>query len=371
MSGRSGNYCLITLTDSLALAASGGKCTLKATQWILHNHVIDRARHPLPSLNSIIRTSLNSERLPSIILWATVLVLRMLVRESVDEPHRFNEAQQDSFLPVIEDASIVFVGATMRTHLFIGLPHCCLPNHSFHLITLNSLQPENIVTLLNRAAIDSEEKGVEEEVLEIISLNCDGDARVALNALEISATIAAGRVKGNEEKAHNETPVVVVVDGENVVGSDSKSDGAVVSVDDAKEALQCSDASAAIYWLDRMLQGGEEPLYIPRRLIWFACEYVGLADPTALNQSLASQCVAYLALAPESVAVYQAIGAAQKMVKESAGQNEGLMKEIGYGKGYIYPPNDPLSSSLQTYLPSSLQGYTFLNWPGPNPKSNR
>ncbi|KAI3956313.1 hypothetical protein MKX01_004937 [Papaver californicum] len=163
--------------------------------------------------------------------------------------------------------------------------------------------------------------------------------------------------------------------------------------------MRGSDANAAIYWLARMLQGGEEPLYIARRLIRFACEDVGLADPTALNQSVAcyqachfigmpecnvilAQCVAYLALAPKSVAVYQAVGAAQKLVKESAGQNEGvplhlrnaptkLMKEIGYGKGYIYPPNDPSSSLLQTYLPSSLQGYTFLNWPGLNPESNR
>ncbi|MCL7043736.1 hypothetical protein MKW94_025029 [Papaver nudicaule] len=164
--------------------------------------------------------------------------------------------------------------------------------------------------------------------------------------------------------------------------------------------MRGSDANASIYWLDRMLEGGEEPLYIARRLVRFASEDVGLADPTALNQSVAcyqachfigmpecnvilAQCVAYLALAPKSVAVYQAIGTAQKMVKESAGQNEGvplhlrnapikIMKEIGYGKGYIYPPNNPSSSSLQTYLPPSLQGHTFLNWPGGlNSKHNK
>ncbi|KAK1357177.1 ATPase WRNIP1 [Heracleum sosnowskyi] len=329
----------------------------------------------------------------------------------VDEVHRFNKSQQDSFLPVIEDGSVVFVGATTE-------------NPSFHLITpllsrcrvlnLSPLQPQHVCMLIRRAADDLERGVVQslsnvgcgvlrvelsDEVVEFLGSNCDGDARVALNALENAAVMAAARVGdgGGSEKKENTGSFVLMV-----------------TLDDAKEALQCkhlaydragdehynlisalhksmrgSDANAAIYWLARMLEGGEEPLYIARRLVRFASEDVGLADPSAITQAVAcyqachflgmpecdvnlSQCVAYLAMAPKSIAVYRALGAARKVIKESVGQNEGvplhlrnaptrLMKDFGYGKDYIYPPDNP--SSTQTYLPPSLHGYKFLHWP--------
>ncbi|CAJ1971629.1 unnamed protein product [Sphenostylis stenocarpa] len=337
----------------------------------------------------------------------------------VDEVHRFNKSQQDSFLPVIEDGSIVFVGATTENpsfHLITPLLSRC------RVLTLNPLQPHHLALLLNRAVNDTD-KGlmqsvgvpvdVSEDVVDFISNNCDGDARVALNALEIAAVTAAARLQHGKQKEQEGMEMDLHTNEEYKVVA-----AAVVSVDDAKEALQCkhlaydkageehynlisalhksmrgSDADAAIYWLARMLEGGEEPLYIARRLIRFASEDVGLADPSALNQAVScyqachflgmpecdvilAQCVAYLALAPKSVAVYRAIGAAQKAVRKSAGQNEGvplhlrnaptkLMKEIGYGKGYIYPPDNP--SSTQTYLPPSLQGHKFLDWSAGNP----
>ncbi|PIA45616.1 hypothetical protein AQUCO_01600082v1 [Aquilegia coerulea] len=443
--------------------------------------------------SSILRSALDCNRLPSIVLWgppgtgktsiakaivnsssmsyrfvslsavtAGVKDVRDVVDEAnkmkkklnkqtvlfVDEVHRFNKSQQDSFLPVIEDGSIVFVGATTE-------------NPSFHLITpllsrcrvlkLNSLQPDSIGRLLKRA-VDDGEKGlrksvgfsqfsvlVEEEVFEFLSLNCDGDARLALNALEIAATTAAARKRNDmscKGKGSVESSQIIPIeelefDTNRMHGGDencyrwrNKEDvdrSVVISVtlDDAKEALQCkhlaydrageehynlisalhksmrgSDANASIYWLARMLEGGEQPLYIARRLIRFASEDVGLADPTALPQAVAcyqachflgmpecnvnlAQCVAYLALASKSIAVYQALGEAQKVVKESGGQNEGvplhlrnaptkLMKDFGYGKGYIYPPNHPSESLSQTYLPPSLHGYKFLDWPANN-----
>ncbi|KAK8614848.1 hypothetical protein V6N13_068637 [Hibiscus sabdariffa] len=343
----------------------------------------------------------------------------------VDEVHRFNKSQQDSFLPVIEDGSIVFMGATTENpsfHLITPLLSRC------RVLTLNPLKPHHVETLLKRA-VNDQEKGllrsigmrvdVKDDALQFLSMNCDGDARVALNALEISATTAAARVADNQPKQKG---VGLELDRDfDSVGSEENeisSFAAVVTVDDVKEALQCkhlaydkagdehynlisalhksmrgSDADAAIYWLARMLEGGEEPLYIARRLIRFASEDVGLADPLALNQAVScyqachfigmpecnvilAQCVTYLALAPKSIAVYRAIGAAQKVVRESVGQNEGvplhlrnaptkLMKELGYGKDYIYPPDNP-SSSTQSYLPPSLQGYKFLDWPSQN-----
>lgn len=330
----------------------------------------------------------------------------------VDEVHRFSKSQQDSFLPVIDDCSIIFMGATTE-------------NPSFHLITpllsrcrvlvLNPLKPHHVESLLKRA-INDLDKGliksvgmrvdVNEDAIQFLAANCDGDARIALNALEVSATTAASRVLGNHGSLNLENE-----------GNGSASLVATATLDDAKEALQCkhlsydkageehynlisalhksmrgSDADAAIYWLVRMLEGGEQPLYIARRLIRFASEDVGLADPLALNQAVAcfqachflgmpecnvilAQCVAYLALAPKSVSVYRAIEAAQKVVRESVGQNEGvplhlrnastkLMQDLGYGKGYIYPPDNP---SSQSYLPPSLQGYKFLDWPCFNP----
>ncbi|GLJ49336.1 hypothetical protein SUGI_1043070 [Cryptomeria japonica] len=415
----------------------------------------------------------------------------------VDEVHRFNKAQQDAFLPVIEDGSIVFIGATTENPSFeinnALLSRC-------RVLTLNKLQPEDVRKLLERAITDSEKglmvslKGfscvvgvkVEEEAIEFLASASDGDARVALNALEIAASTAATREKdqgiststmnrsdhegsredscpggltvpfkkfegGREAIAYTPcktreslfeamkkldasySQTVQANDGgvlgfSNVhkslkestwIGGGAIQDGimATITLNDVKEALQCknllydktgeehyniisalhksmrgSDPDAALYWLARMLEAGESPLYIARRLVRFASEDVGLADPSALPQAIAcyqachflgmpecnvnlAQCVAYLALAPKSVAVYQAIDAAQRLVREN-GQNEPvplhlrnaptkLMKDLGYGKGYIYPPGHS-SPIRQEYLPPSLVGCKFLNWPDEN-----
>ncbi|KAI3737824.1 hypothetical protein L2E82_27837 [Cichorium intybus] len=409
--------------------------------------------HLLADKSSILRSAIDSDRLPSLILWgppgtgktsigraivnscsssssyrfvslsavtAGVKDVRDVVDEAkkrkknningtitktvlfVDEVHRFNKSQLDSFLPVIEDGSIIFIGATTENpsfHLITPLLSRC------RVLTLNPLQPHHVSTILKRATDDpniglSQSVGrainVSDEVIEFLSQNCDGDARVALNALEISAITAAARL-GVSISDNSDSTLLLGV-----------------TVDDAKEALQSkhlsydkngeqhynlisalhksmrgSDANASIYWLARMLEGGEQPLYIARRLIQFASEDVGLADTSALTQAVScyqachfigmpecrvnlAQCVAYLALAPKSIAVYRALQAATKAVRDSAGQNEGvplhlrnaptkLMKELGYGKDYIYTPENP--SAFQSFLPDSLEGSKFLDWP--------
>lgn len=323
----------------------------------------------------------------------------------VDEVHRFNKSQLDSFLPVIEDGSIVFIGATTENpsfHLITPLLSRC------RVLTLNPLQPCHIATIVARA-VDDPDRGlvqslgndvkvrVGDDVVEFLSQHCDGDARVALNALEVAAISAAARLGislSNNTNGTNSSLDVVLDDAKEALQSkhlsyDKDGEQHYNLISALHKSMRGSDADASIYWLARMLEGGEQPLYIARRLIQFSSEDVGLADPSALTQAVScyhachflgmpecsinlAQCVVYLALAPKSVAVYKALEAARKAVRDSVGQNEGvplhlrnaptkLMKEVGYGKGYIYPPDNP--ESFQSYLPPSLEGSKFLDWP--------
>ncbi|KAL3693157.1 hypothetical protein R1sor_006808 [Riccia sorocarpa] len=463
----------------------------------------------------------------------------------LDEIHRFNKAQQDLFLPYIEAGHIIFVGATTENPSFeinAALLSRC------RTLTLNKLQPEHLIEVLERAVMDRKRGiyaslpervtaedviiNVEEEALRFLAGAADGDARVALNALEIATAAAiseakhhkrnqqaaeltltgassrsfldrdrSGVVSGSGPKkdygghsifgsdrerastgfgakrfealienakdphaieeytkpfkrfvgGRDMTPVLTAVRLErerevSVSSCDAEKeltdrgepasckvpgdnpDAALgegeqlekvgellvtVSSAQVRDALQRShvlydkdgeehyniisalhksmrgsDADAAIYWLARMLEGGEGPLYVARRLVRFASEDVGVADPNALVVAVAcyqachflgmpecnvnlAQCVVYLALAPKSVITYQAIEAAQKLVRESE-HNEPvplhlrnaptrLMSEMGYGKGYIYPPSQT-GRVEQDYMPPSLQGHKFLNW---------
>ncbi|EFJ29181.1 hypothetical protein SELMODRAFT_231444 [Selaginella moellendorffii] len=317
----------------------------------------------------------------------------------LDEVHRFNKAQQDAFLPYVEAGHVVFVGATTENPSFeinAALLSRC------KVLTMNKLLPEHLEKLIKRAVLDKE-KGVivsagisspemlrvEDDAVVFLAAAADGDARAALNTLEIAVLAAS-----SSKKIDKSVMVVTLADVKDAlqrshVFYDKTGEEHYNIISALHKSMRGGDADASIYWLARMLEGGEGPLYVARRLVRFASEDVGLADPQALPQAIAcyqachflgmpecnvhlAQCVVYLALAPKSVAVYQAIQAAQQYVREK-GQNEPvplhlrnaptkLMKDLGYAKGYIYPPSHS-GPVEQDYMPSSLRGLKFLRWP--------
>ncbi|KAI0494968.1 hypothetical protein KFK09_025114 [Dendrobium nobile] len=363
------------------------------------------------TLARAIAASLSSHRfLPLSAVTATVVDLRRAIDEArrsrsqirtvlfVDEIHRFSKTQQDALLPAIEDGSIIFLGATTENPSF----HLTNPLLSrLRVLALRPLDPHHVRSLLLRA-IDDVDHGIllstngasvtiDDEALEFLSLHCDGDARVALNSLEASAVLAVNRSSGIGEG----TVIITTADAKEAMqckhlAYDRDGDEHYNLISALHKSMRGSDADAAIYWLTRMLEGGEQPLYIARRLVRFASEDVGLADTAALGHAVAcyqachfigmpecdvclAHCVAYLALAPKSVAVYKALNAAKRAVKESVGGNEGvplhlrnaptkLMKQMGYGDGYLYPPDHPQLCKGQSYLPDSLKGRKFLQW---------
>ncbi len=303
----------------------------------------------------------------------------------IDEIHRFNRAQQDAFLPYVEKGDIVLVGATTENPSFevnAALLSRC------RVVVLKPLSPEEIGRVLERALADGEDglgglqglPEVADDALEALAQLASGDARRALNLLELvvddAISSATARV-GLEEVRRVEQRKTLLYDksGEehfNLISALHKS-------------LRESDAQAAVYWLARMLEAGEDPLYIARRMVRFASEDVGLADPKALSQALdawesyqrlgspegelaLAQAAVYLAVAPKSNALYRALGAARRTVQERPAEGvpmtirnapTRLMKEVGYGKGYVYAHDTEDAVGGLDCLPESLQGTRF------------
>jgi putative ATPase len=301
----------------------------------------------------------------------------------VDEIHRFNRAQQDAFLPHIEDGSIVLVGATTENPSFEV--NAALLSRT-RVLVLEPLSDDAVRTLLERAMDDAERglggEGVtlEPGALEALVRHADADARRGLNGLELAVATAksAGRTTvaaEDLEKALQRAHLRYDKSGEehyNLISALHKS-------------LRDSDPDGAIYWLARMLAAGEEPLYVARRLVRFASEDVGNADPQALVVAQAAteayrflgspegelaiaQSALYLATAPKSNAAYRAFGAAREAA-ESRGSLPvpmhlrnavtGLMRGIGYGRGYQYAHDHPGHVVEQEHLPKELAGARF------------
>ncbi|HEX6791702.1 MAG TPA: replication-associated recombination protein A [Candidatus Krumholzibacteria bacterium] len=301
----------------------------------------------------------------------------------VDEIHRFNRAQQDAFLPHIEDGTIVFIGATTENPSFEVIGPLLSRARVF---VLEPLSRDHVVALLQRALSDRErglgtaEITADTGVLEMIADIAGGDARVALNALEYAGTVLA------RSPAPRVLRREIAMDAlqRRVIATDKAGESHYNLISALHKSLRGGDPDASLYWLARMCEAGEDPLYIARRLVRFASEDVGNADPQALVVSIAArdavdfigypecklalaQCVVYLALAPKSVAIYYGYEKAAETVNNTPPYGvplhirnapTPLMKHLGYGKDYVYPPSDP-NATPQEFLPDELKGWTF------------
>ena len=302
----------------------------------------------------------------------------------VDEIHRFNKAQQDAFLPFVEKGSIVLIGATTENPSFevnAALLSRC------KVFVLQPLTEDEITALLRRALTDErglaeQHVSISDDLLRRIAVFANGDARSALSTLEMAAL--NGELKEDElvvteatlEQCTSRKSLLYDKNGEehyNLISALHKS-------------MRNSDADASVYWLARMLEAGEDPLYVARRVIRFASEDVGLADPGALTQAVAAyqachflgmpectvhltQAVVYMARAPKSNALYVAYESAKKDARTQLAEPvpmqlrnapTKLMAELGYGEGYKYAHDYAKKKTDMQCLPDSLLGRKYL-----------
>ncbi len=376
----------------------------------------------------VLRTAIESGQIPSMILWgppgsgkttlasiiansidshfssvsavsAGVADLRRIIDEAkerhnlyqrktilfIDEIHRFNKAQQDAVLPYVEDGTVTLIGATTENPSFeVNAPllsRC-------QVLTLNPLNEDEIRIIILRALKD-QLKGLgqiavefEDEAMLHLAMMSNNDARVALNALELAVMTTPPDSDG---KRRITLQVVEDAMQQRALAYDKAGEQHFDIISALHKSMRGSDPSAALYWLGRMLEAGEDPLYVARRLVRFASEDIGMADPQALVVAMAAQqavhfigmpegnlamaeAVVYLATAPKSNTLYQAYSAVQEQIKR--GPNDPvplhlrnavtpLMKESGYGKGYKYAHDYPGHFVKQDNLPESLKGRSF------------
>lgn len=301
----------------------------------------------------------------------------------VDEIHRFNKSQQDAFLFHVENGLITLIGATTENPSFEVNPALVSRCRVF---TLNSLSLNAIVQILNRALTDKD-KGLgllsdifSKQAIDHIAAASDGDARVALTSLE-----ACALNRGNGKTLDVEDVRGMVT--QKLLRHDKAGEDHFNLISAFIKSVRGSDPDAAMYWLERMLAAGDDPIYILRRMIRLATEDIGLADPGALTMTMNAdasfrrlgrpegdgslyQAAVYLATAPKSNAVY----AAQKQVQDAVKKYgalpvpmhirnapTGLMKQMGYGKGYKYAHDYKHGYASQSYLPEALEGTRFYH----------
>ncbi len=293
----------------------------------------------------------------------------------LDEIHRFNKAQQDALLPGVENGTVILVGATTENPFFeVNSP---LISRST-LFRLEPLAPDEIAVLINRAVDVIPEPGsINDEARTALADRSGGDARLALNALEVAATIAAGR-----DDAEIGLDVIEEALQRRIVRYDKAGDQHYDVISAFIKSLRGSDPDAAAYWLQTMIAAGEDPQFIARRMIVFASEDVGPADPAALGLAVAAfqalrvvglpeaayalhQTAIHLATAPKSDSIKRTIGAAATTVEETSHvsvpphlRSGGYQRAetLGHGVGYRYPHDHPDSLVAQQYMPDGLEG---------------
>jgi putative ATPase len=302
----------------------------------------------------------------------------------IDEIHRFNKAQQDAFLPRVEAGDIVLIGATTENPSFEV--NAALLSRS-KVFVLRGLTVEEVASILRRALTDRERGfggqpvSIDEDALESIALYANGDARSALNLLELS--VAAAPIEG--ETRHVALVRVQETIQRRALLYDKSGEEHYNIISALHKSMRNSDPDAAVYWLARMVEAGEDPLYIARRLVRFASEDIGNADPQALVVAVAAkdavhfigmpegntalaQAALYLATAPKSNAVYEAYGRAAEDAHRDEAQPvplhlrnapTKLMKTLDYGKGYKYAHTEADGVADMSCLPPALEGRKY------------
>jgi len=303
----------------------------------------------------------------------------------VDEIHRFNKAQQDAFLPHVEIGLITLIGATTENPSF----EVIAPLLSRTRVMVLKPYTDDELSIILKRALSDRENGlgklsleIDPDALEHIIWTADGDARTAMNNLEAAAFLVREKEAGQRKITRN---VVETAIQKKALQYDKSGEEHYNLISALHKSLRGSDPDAALYWLCRMLEGGEDPLYIARRMVRFASEDIGNADPDALSIAVSAmqafqfiglpegelalaQAAVYLATAPKSNALYTGYGNVKQTVRATGtlpvplhirNAPTGLMKDLGYGKGYKYDHNFPEAHAPQDYLPEKLKGQIY------------
>ncbi len=303
----------------------------------------------------------------------------------MDEIHRLNKAQQDTLLPHVETGAVVLLGATTENPSFEVIRPLL---SRAPVLVLEPLKKADLKAIINRALQD-ETRGVgglaarlTAEAEDYLLAACAGDARLALNALEVAVRSTSLNQSGERVIDLNAIHQAMQ---RPVMHYDKSGEEHFNLISALHKSVRGSDPDAALYWLARMLEGGEDPLYIARRLVRMASEDIGLADPSALTQAVdamhsyqllgspegdlaLAQTAVYLALAPKSNCIYTAFGKARDIARKTGSAAvplhlrnapTDLLKKLGYGRDYLYPHDDPNGWVVETYLPEALLDQIF------------